>query len=53
MISATLFFQIEFAKCIDKYLSGLPVYLAKALGSKVEELVTTTVFSSNKGANAV
>lgn len=39
-----LFFQMELAKCSDRYFSGRPVYLAKVLGSSVEELVTTTVF---------
>ena len=48
--SAVLFFQIELAKCKAKNLSGLPVYLASLLGSIVEELVTTIVFSGRRGA---
>ena len=49
MTSAVLFFQIELAKCKAKNLIGLPVYLESLLGSMVEELVTTIVFSGNNG----
>ena len=51
MTSAVLFFQMEFAKCSDRYFSGRPVYLAKVLGSSVEEFVTTTVFCGRTGAS--
>ena len=34
-----LFFQIELAKCNDKYIFGRPVYLANFEGNKVDELV--------------
>ena len=51
MISAMLFFQIEFAKCSDRYLSGRPVYLANFDGSRVEEFVTSTVFAGISGAS--
>ena len=40
MTSVMLFFQMELAKCSDRYFSGRPVYLAKVLGSSVEEFVT-------------
>ena len=50
IISAILFFHIELAKCIAKYLSGLSVYFASLDGNKVDEFVTTTVFSERSGA---
>ena len=50
IISAVLFFQMELAKCRDRYFSGLPVYLANMDGRSVEELVTITVFSGSNGA---
>ena len=53
MISAVLFFQMEFAKWSDRNFSGLPVNFASLEGSRVEELVTMTVFSGRSGASAV
>ena len=50
MISAVLFFQIEFAKCSDRYFLGRPVYLANWLGSSVDELVAMTVLAGSSGA---
>ena len=48
MTSAVLFFQIVFAKCKDRYFSGLPVYSANIDGKRVEELVTKIVSSSRR-----
>ena len=50
--SAVLFFQIELAKCSERYLSGRPVCAAKVEGRSVEELVQSMVFAGISGASA-
>ena len=51
MTSAVLFFQMELAKCSDRYLSGRPVALANWLGRSVEEFVAMTVLAGSTGAS--
>ncbi len=45
MTSAVGIFQMSLAKWRARNFSGRPVYSAKVLGSRVEELVTMKVFS--------
>lgn len=51
MISAVLFFQMEFAKCSARYRSDRPVYFANFEGSSEDEFVTRIVFSGSAGAS--
>ena len=51
MTSVMLFFQMELAKWRDRNFSGLPVALANLEGSRVEELVTSTVLAGSSPAS--